>query len=248
MPSPTASALTAATPASPNSPVSGGGPYILKWSVRPDQLGGPSVAGTFALKFVEVVNLEVHAYYAMRTAVLGPPQVTALVTATARHPTQVMPARAASVQSFGRLGGMDVGVIRVPIVDQPGQVITLAIVPPGSASPAWTLAFLHPKGLEGHSVDQAATLPEVRVTAMLGCEGNRHSGFFAIARPGTPTSYVPSTFFVLNLDGTVTQISQAAFTSDTIEGATNVRAYVPRTHPSRATPTGIPPTPPYVGC
>jgi hypothetical protein len=117
------------------------------------------------------------------------------------------------------------------------------------------LAFLeqiapiaHPQGLEGRSVDQAAALPEVRVTAMLGYEGNRHSGFLAIAQPGTPTSYVPSTFFVLDLDGTVTQINLAAFTSGTIEGATNVRTYVPRTHPSRATPTGTPPTPPYVGC
>jgi hypothetical protein len=82
---------------------------------------------------------------------------------------------------------------------------------------------------------------------MLGYEGNRHSGFFAIAQPGAPRSYVPSTFFVLDLDGTVTQISQATFTSGTIEGATNVREYVPPTQPSTATPIGTP-TPPYVGC
>jgi hypothetical protein len=233
--------------------MSGRHPSIPQWLVRPDQLGGPSVAGTFALKFIEVANLEVHAYYAMRTAAVGAPEVSALVATPAREPTQDMSARAAWVQSFGRLGDTEVGLIHVPIVDQPGQIITLAIAPPGSASPTWRLGFLeqvapitHPQGIAGHSVDQSASLPEIRVTAMLGCEGHRHSGFFALAQPGAPTSYLPSTFFVVDLDGTVTQISQAAFTSGTIKGAANARAYVPPTHPSRATPGGTPPMPPYV--
>jgi len=49
----------------------------MEWRVRPDQLSAQSAAGTFALKLVEIVDLVVHAYYAMRTPAQGPPAVTA---------------------------------------------------------------------------------------------------------------------------------------------------------------------------
>src|SRR4051794_31757581 len=43
------------------------GPPSLEWWVRPDQLGAQSAAGAFAVKFVEIANLDLHVYCGMRS-------------------------------------------------------------------------------------------------------------------------------------------------------------------------------------
>src|SRR5579884_4223726 len=85
-------------------------PAIPSWWLRPDQLGAHSAAGTFAFKFVEIINLDLHAYYALRSSAPGPPQVAARMSAAAYAPQNAEAhAARAWVQSFGQLGDIDVG-------------------------------------------------------------------------------------------------------------------------------------------
>jgi hypothetical protein len=244
------------------------GPPGPTWWLRPDQLAAQSAAGTFAIKLVEIANLDVHVYYALRAPQPGPPRATASIVTTA-CPLEDVADRieVAWVQPFGQLGDLDLGVIHVGITDQPGQVISLAIIPPGAAAPPWTLSFLqlqqiapigHPQGMEGVSIDQGIALPEVRISSSLafqppatpGSEWHGWGGYVALAQAGTtPTSYLPTIFFVSGTDGTVEPISRTAFMSGSGSAAA---AYVPRqTYPPTPLPTGAAvqtPTPPYVHC
>ncbi len=235
-------------------------PVASSWWLRKEQTAAQSAAGTFALKAVEIINLDLHAYYALRSPTPGPPQATAQSTFASCQPAASgAQVGAAAVQSFGPLDDIDVGVIHVPIVDQPGQVVSLAITPPDAPSPAWTLTFLeqlapiaHAQGLEGYSIDPAASLPEIQVETLFGYQVTRNSGYFAVAQPGSPTSYLPSTFFVGNRDGTITQITGEEFTTGTFMAVAPVKAYVPQpTYRPTASPVGAlvqTPTPPRVQC
>jgi len=260
-----AATRTSATPVAPIATLLGlrqseSSPFISSWWLRQDQTSARSAAGTFALKYVEILNLDLHAYYAMRAPTPGPPQATAQTTSTSCQPAaasgQVGPA---SVQSFGRLGDIEVGVIHVPVVNQPGQVVSLALTPPGATSPAWMLTFIeqvapiaHPQGLEGMSIDPGASLPEIQISTNYGYQGDRDSGYFAIAQPGSPTSYLPSAFFVAARDGTITPVTPAEYTAGTFGPVASAKAYVPQpTYPPTSTPVGAlaqTQTPPRVRC
>lgn len=205
-------------------------PYISPWALHRDQTGTRSADGAFALEYVEIVSLHVHGYYAMRWPTPGPPAAEACIAAGASHPpsrAEVASAAfrahvaAASVMSFGQLGGLEIGVIDVQIPNQAGQVLTLVVTPPGAAAPTWTLSFLeqvrpepHTRGKSGLGGD-TSTFPELRLGAFLAYPGNRHSGYFALAQPTSPTSYLPSVFFVSDYDGAVSQITEAEFAART---------------------------------
>lgn len=101
-------------------------------------------------------------------------------------------------------------------------------------------------------MNQVDLLPEVEAHTAFGYVGNRWSGYFALAQPGPPTSYVPSVFFVLEHDGTVSQISQADFTSGTYGADVNALVYAPHpTYAPTSTAVGMAqstPAPPRVLC
>jgi hypothetical protein len=147
-----------------------------------------------------------------------------------------------TVQSFGRLGGLEIGVIDVPILNQAGQALTLLLTPPGASEPTWTLTVLEQVRSEPHARSKTglggdtSTFPEIRVAAFLTYPGNRHSGYFALAQPTSPTSDLPSVFFVSDFDGTVTQITQAEYAAGTAAS----RASVPP--PPHRPPSG------YISC
>jgi hypothetical protein len=257
---PSRSSATSTRPATPGSPAFvGSRPPRSAWWVRRDQTGAQSSASAFAIKYLEITNLDLHCYNALRCPTPGPPRVAARVAAVACPGDPVNgPAAPAWVQAFGRLGTSEVGIIHVPFVNQPGQVFSLAITPPAAAAPAWTLTFLeqtariaHPQGLAGLGGNDALP-PEIRVIAFLGYQGNRHSGYFAVAQSTTPTSYLRSVFFAVNPDGTVTQLSAAAFSAGTIGPEATAKAYIPAPpYPPTAAPRGASaatPTPPPVRC
>lgn len=214
-------------------------PHISPWALHREETGTRSADGAFALEYVEIVNLHVHAYYAMLSPTLGPPTVAVRVAAGTSQPPALQapaaPAAAwarivpASVRSFGRLGGLEIGVIDVPIRNQAGQILTFVVTPPDASVPTWTLTFLeqvrpepHPRSKAGLGGD-TSTFPELRLGAFLGYPGNRHSGYFARAQPTSPTSYLPSVFFVSDYDGTVTRITEAEFSA----GVAQVNADAP---------------------
>ena len=241
---------------------------IPEWWLRPDQVAAHSAAGTLAIKSVAIINFDLQAYYALCSPTPGPPQATASLTTTA-CPTPAAADRTAvaGVQSFGRVGDIELGVLHLPITDQPGQLVTLLVAPPGATAAVWSLSVVqqvaplgHPEGMQGLGVDQETALPEVRIAMALGYGqhgtlGDQFTGwggYFALAQPGTtPTSYLPSIFFVDAPDGTVAQISRADFLAGTLSQE-GVSAFVPRpTYPPTPPPTGAAvqtPTPPYLRC
>jgi len=211
-------------------------PHISPWVVHREETGTRSAGGAFALEYVEIANLHVHGYYAMLWPTPGPPTVQVRVAAGVLQtlpPTGQAAVRshvaAATVQPFGVLGGLEIGVIDIPVGNQAGQILTLLVRPPGESEPTWTLTFLeqvrpepHPRSKAGLGGD-TTTFPELKLGAFLGYPGNRNSGYFALAQPTTPTSYLPSAFFVSDFDGTVNQITPAEFSA----GTADVKAYVP---------------------
>src|SRR5579859_1207731 len=154
-------------------------PYISPWVLHRDQTGTRSADGAFALEYVEIANLHVHAYYAMRWPTMGPPTAQARIAPGASQsltPGGVAPPAPVrahtsrpTVQSFGRLGGLEIGVIDVPILNQVGQVLTLLITPPGAPKPTWTLTFLEQVRPEPHVRSKTGlggditTFPEMRL-------------------------------------------------------------------------------------
>jgi hypothetical protein len=218
-------------------------PFISPWAFHPEQTGTRSADGAFALEYVEIANLHVHGYYAMRWPTSGPPTAEARIEPGASQPLSPggvappAPVRAhvtpATVQSFGRLGGLEIGVIDVVILNQAGQVLTLVMTPPGELAPTWTLTFLEQVRPEPHARSKmglggdTSTFPEIRVGTFLGYPGNRHSGYFALALPTSPTSYLPSAFFVSDSDGTVARLTEAEFSAGTTGSKAPVKAYVP---------------------
>jgi hypothetical protein len=234
-------------------------PFVSPWAFHPEQTGTQSADGAFALEYVEIANLHVHGYYAMRWPTPGPPTVEARIARGASQPSagggvatpapvwaHVVPP--ATVQSFGRLGGLEIGVIDVPLLNQAGQVLTLVMTPPGALAPTWTLTPLEQVRPEPHARSKmglggdTSTFPEIGVGAFLGYPGNRHSGYFALAQPTSPTSYLPSVFFVSDYDGTVARLTEAEFSVGTTGSTAPVKAYVPTpTHSPARGPAGVRP-------
>ena len=217
-------------------------PFRSPWVLHADSIAARSAEGAFALNYIEIADLYVYAYYTLRWSTPGAP--VAEVRHTIRRaqspststfgvePAFYAPVTPASVQSFGRLEGHEVGVIDMPILNQPGQRVALLVTPPGQGAPTWMLDFLEQVGVEhyehsktGLSGDSTA-IPDVQIVFMLGFPGNRHSGYFAIKQPTYPTSYLPSVFFVSDRDGHVSQLSEVEFALGTTGSREPMKPYV----------------------
>lgn len=193
-------------------------PGTIPWFASPGQQFAQSAAGTFALELGAVIGPTILLAYAMQTTVPGPPQVAVTVTDDACPGTIPRSLPSAKVYDFGRLGPDAVGIIAIPWQDQPGQVFTIDITPPGYPASVWHLAPLQqiaPSRIGGTIVGVAGDyrgLPEI----LVGMNGSPllrggQTGFVAQQDPPGAPRYIAHVFFLVDVQGQVTQVSEAQY-------------------------------------
>ncbi len=143
---------------SEQSVLQGGAPPIF-WLSQHAQLSVKSPEGSFELKAFVTSGLKFYLFYALQAEPTGLPLVEAFSSAGANF-TPPMPKtdsgititpnptpdvskakvlQVNSIQSLGRFGEAELGMIVLELPDQPGQQLSLRVTPPGGIKTPWEI-------------------------------------------------------------------------------------------------------------
>jgi hypothetical protein len=213
------------------------GAPLTYWYPQENQLSVKNAAGSFEIKDYVIEGLKIYLFYVMAADKPGLPQVTILSSDAGPFqplpkpdsteeikPTATVDINQAktfpvnSVQTIATFDRVEVGIIKAEVVDQPNQLVTFLITPPGSTQTAWQLTPFHQINSVGkYGSRQGGTslqtyqpqLPwytDVNVEMPIFGGDENTMGVIKITRAGSAT---PPLYFQVDAQGNLTPFSQA---------------------------------------
>lgn len=115
-----------------------GKPPLIPWELQQDQTATQNRGELFEVKYISITTKEFRIFYVVHSRNRDKPTVQVVSVSQIGTSTSL----ATSVQSLGRLGTFDAGVLHVKIFHLTGQIIELHVTLAGKDEPTWKLAPL----------------------------------------------------------------------------------------------------------
>ena len=111
------------------------------WELQKGQMLAEIQEGTFCIKFLSIVQMDMGFFYAFKVNGASQPVLPDVVATSVLEVDGglIQKTLPVQVESLGYLGAWNVGIMHVQWIDRPEQVITLTITQAGNASPVWSL-------------------------------------------------------------------------------------------------------------